>query len=208
MKKCTREEILHIIVHAAKEYEERMRNKNFLIIYQENTITKTVSVGFRDMNFLHMTGVKSALTAKQFYMACIHGKLSVNDFEIDNKGKVQQKIAVLPYLSQLLYNNCMVGNFINSGICIQADYFVGNTRAILSVGFRRGKNLDYPVTLYNEDIRKLSHPTCKVLAIFVKEEREEFYTECSYLSKEQVFEKLPISDEIEKLIQMVSKANA
>ena len=52
--------------------------------------------------------------------------------EMDSKGKVQQKLIVLPYLSELLYNNCMIGNFINSGIYIKADYFVGNTKAILS----------------------------------------------------------------------------
>ena len=73
---------------------------------------------------------------------------------------------VLPYLSELLYHHCMIGDFINSGICIRADYFVGDTRAVLSVGFRTGKRTDFPVTLYNEDVRKLSQPTNKVLAIF------------------------------------------
>ena len=39
---------------------------------------------------------------------------------------------------------------------------MGNTKAVLSVGFRNGKKVDFPVTLYKEDIRKLSHPTNKV----------------------------------------------
>ena len=71
---------------------------------------------------------------------------------------------VLPFLHELLYHNCMIGDFIDSGICIKADYFVGNTKAVLSVGFRFGKNADFPVTLYKEDVRKLSQPTNKVLA--------------------------------------------
>ena len=50
----------------------------------------------------------------------------------------------------------MIGNFIDSGIYIKADYFVGNTKAILSIGFRYGKKADFPVTLYKEDVRKLS----------------------------------------------------
>lgn len=66
---------------------------------------------------------------------------------------------VLPYLSELLYNNCMIGNFIKSGIYIRADYFVGNTKAVLSVGFRTGKSVDFPVSLYNEDEKNyLSRP--------------------------------------------------
>ncbi|MBQ8804801.1 MAG: hypothetical protein IJZ53_14355 [Tyzzerella sp.] len=143
--------------------------------------------------------------AKQFYSACLEGKLSESDFEIDNKGKVQQKLIVLPVLSELLYNNCMIGNFINSGICIKADYFVGNTKAVLSVGFRTGKSVDFPVSLYNEDVRKLSKPTNKVLAIFVKNYQQQNYTECTYLSKGQEIQKLPISESIRKNIQIENK---
>ena len=73
---------------------------------------------------------------------------------------------VLPYLAELLYHHCMIGDFINSGICIRADYFVGDAKAVLSVGFRTGKKTDFPVTLYKEDVRKLSQPTDKVLTIF------------------------------------------
>lgn len=202
MAKYNKKSALQIIVNAVKAYDKKLKNKHFLIIYQENGRTKTSCVGFRDMNFLHMTGVKTKLSAQQFYSACLDGKLSENDFEIDREGKVQQKLTVLPYLSELLYNNCMIGNFINSGICIRADYFVGNTKAVLSVGFRTGKNVDFPVTLYSEDVRKLSHPTNKVLAIFVKDYQQLNYEECTYISKGQEIDKLPLSEDVKKLIQI------
>ena len=197
MAKYNKRDALQIIVSAAK-----LKDKHFLIVYQENGKAKTVCVGFRDMNFLHMTGVKTKLSAQQFYSACLDRKLSEKDFELDSKGKVQQKLMVLPYLSILLYNNCMIGGFINSGICIRADYFVGNTKAVMSVGFRTGKSVDFPVTLYSEDIRKLSHPTSKVLAIFVKDYRQTNYKDCTYLSKGQEIHKLPISEELKRLIQI------
>ena len=130
-----------------------------------------------------MTFAKTKLSAQQFYNACVNGKLSERDFEIDNKGKVQQKIAVLPYLPNLLYGNCMIGDFINSGIMIRADYFVGDTRAAISVGFKVGKAADIPVTLYREDVRKLSDPTCKVLEIWCKHYDEAVYNICTYSSK-------------------------
>ncbi len=202
MAKYNKRDALQIIVSAAKEFEIKLKDKHFLIVYQENGKAKTVCVGFRDMNFLHMTGVKTKLSAQQFYSACLDRKLSEKDFELDSKGKVQQKLMVLPYLSILLYNNCMIGGFINSGICIRADYFVGNTKAVLSVGFRTGKSVDFPVTLYSEDIRKLSHPTSKVLAIFVKDYRQTNYKDCTYLSKGQEIHKLPISEELKRLIQI------
>ena len=200
MAKYDKKAALKIMVEAAKNYEEKLNDKHFLIVYREGNDTKTVSVGFRDMNFLHMTGVKTRLSAQQFYSACLESKLSEHDFEIDNKGKVQQKLMVLPYLSELLYHHCMIGDFINSGICIRADYFVGDTRAVLSVGFRTGKRTDFPVTLYNEDVRKLSQPTNKVLAIFSRYYRNQHYDNCTYLAKNQSIRELGVSDEVFEMI--------
>lgn len=138
MKKYDEKTALPIIIKAAKEYDEKLNDKHFMIVYQDKNEVKISEVGFRDMNFLHLTGVSSNLSATMFYSACISGKLSIRDFSIDSKGKAQRKLMVLPYLPKLLYNNCMIGKFINSGIYIKADYFVGNTKAILSVGFRLG----------------------------------------------------------------------
>ena len=97
----------------------------------------------------------------------------------------------------------MIGNFINSGIYIRADYFVGNTKAVLSVGFRFGKKVDYPVTLYNEDIRKLSSPTCKVLCYFQGKRFDDgFYGKCTYLSKGLQAEKLPVPKELKGFLKV------
>ena len=126
---------IRIITAAAKQYDLRLKDYQFLIVYQEKGIQKYTELGFRDMHFLHLTGVKTRLSAQRFYEACLNGKLAEGDIEIDQRGKVEQKLQVLPYLSELLYHNCMIGDFLNSGIMIRADYFVGDTRMILSVGF-------------------------------------------------------------------------
>ena len=77
----------------------------------------------------------------------------------------------------------MIGDFLNSGIMIKADYFVGDTKFVLSVGFRYGKKVDIPVTLYSGDIRKLTNPTNKVLAIFKRVYPSKTYDEITYQSK-------------------------
>ena len=200
MAKYDKKAALKIMIEAAKQYEAKLNDKHFLIVYREGKDIKTVNVGFRDMNFLHMTGVKTRLSAQQFYAACLESKLSEYDFEIDNEGKVQQKLMVLPYLAELLYHHCMIGDFINNGICIRADYFVGDTKAVLSVGFRTGKKTDFPVTLYKEDVRKLSQPTNKVLAIFSKHYKDRQYDNCTYLAKNQSIHELRVSDEVFEMI--------
>ena len=203
MAKYDKKAALKIMIEAVKQYEEKLNDKQFLIIYREGKDIKTVNVGFRDMNFLHMTGVKTRLSAQQFYAACLESKLSEYDFEIDNKGKVQQKLMVLPCLSKLMSHHCLVGEFINSGVYIRADYFVGDTKAILSVSFRNGNRVDYPVTLYNEDVKRLSNPTNKVLAIFSKSYKEKCYNKCTYLSKGQEIGKLKLEEDIRKRIEIV-----
>ena len=66
MKNCNKEEALKIIIDVAIKYEERLRDNHFLIIYSQNNKINAVQVGFRDSNYLHMTGVKSRLSAPVF----------------------------------------------------------------------------------------------------------------------------------------------
>lgn len=206
-KNMSSKEALKIIAEAAKNYDVKLKDKHFLVVYQDGSYIKTACVGFRDMNFLHLTGVRTRLSAQVFYSAAISGRLSEKNFDLDTKGKAQQKLAVLPYLSELFYHNCMIGNFINSGVYIKADYFVGDTKAVLSVGFRYGKRVDMPVTLYNENIKILSSPVYKVLAIFEKRYDERLYTRCSYLSKGQALEKLRFPHEISEIVRTDTPKN-
>lgn len=64
MKKCTdKKAALKVVTTAAQKYEEYLRDKHFLIIYQQGKSKKSVTIGFRDMNFLHLTGIKTKLSA-------------------------------------------------------------------------------------------------------------------------------------------------
>ena len=44
MKKYDKKSAIKIIVHAAKEYEEKLNNKHFLIVYQKKSLTKTEDI--------------------------------------------------------------------------------------------------------------------------------------------------------------------
>lgn len=191
MKNYDAKAALPIILKAAKDYDKKLRDRHFMIVYRKNKGLETFCVGFRSLHFLHLTGVKTKISAPMFYSACLSGKLSIKDIDVDTKGKVQQKLMVLPYLPELLYHNCMAGDFINSGVAIRADYFIGDTRAVLSVGFRGGGAVDIPVTLYNESIKTLTNPTYKVIAIFSKMYNAKKYDKCTYLSKGYEINKFP-----------------
>ena len=195
--KYDKKKALEIIVEAAKQYDKWLKSNHFLIFYQKGKEQDFVEVGFRDLNFLHLTGIKTKLSAQRFFSLCIDGKLSEKDYDLDTKGKAQQKLMVLPFLHELLYHNCMIGDFINSGVLIKSDYFIGDTKAVLSVGFRSGKTVDMPVTLYKENVKKLIKPVCKVLAIFKKPYNQQTYTECTYCSKGINLSELSLPDKVE-----------
>ena len=198
--KYDKKKALEIIVEAAKQYDKWLKSNHFLIFYQKGKEQDFVEVGFRDLNFLHLTGIKTKLSAQRFFSLCIDGKLSEKDYDLDTKGKAQQKLMVLPFLHELLYHNCMIGDFINSGVLIKSDYFVGDTKAVLSVGFRSGKTVDMPVTLYKENVKKLIKLVCKVLAIFKKPYNQQTYTECTYCSKGINLSELSLPDKVEVVL--------
>ena len=63
------ENAIRVIVEAAKNYEKYLNNRKFLIIYKTKDGQDFVEVAFHSVNFLHLTGVKSKLTAQRFYEA-------------------------------------------------------------------------------------------------------------------------------------------
>ena len=92
LMKINKKDAIRIITEAAKKYEECLNNNTFLIVYEKLGIQEYVEISFRDMFFLHLTGITTKLSAQRFYKACIANKLSDSDITIDNKGKVEQKL--------------------------------------------------------------------------------------------------------------------
>lgn len=104
-----------IIVEAAKEYRDKLLDRHFAIIYSVEEGYKCTYVGFRDMNFLHLTGVSTKLSAQQFFLACIDGKLSECDFEVDGRGTYLAKDQnIQEFLSQDVMKERVLCNFEKS----------------------------------------------------------------------------------------------
>ncbi|MDY2613399.1 PBECR4 domain-containing protein [Bariatricus sp. SGI.161] len=74
--KYDKKKALEIIVETAKQYDKWLKSNHFLIFYQKGKEQDCVEVGFRDLNFLHLTGIKTKLSAQRFFSLCIDGKLS------------------------------------------------------------------------------------------------------------------------------------
>ncbi len=67
----------------------------------------------------------------------------------------------------------------------------------VQIGFRIGKAVDIPVTLYREDVRKMVQPVKKVLGIFAKHYNEVVYSKCTYLAKDHCLEEFKKVSDVE-----------
>ena len=180
-KTYTKEQAVKIITQCANEYETELRNKRFVLAYEDNNKLQYKIVGFKAGNFLHLTGVDAKTSATRFYEKCLDRKLSKNDFEFDKHNQCHLKLTVLPMLSKMFYNHSLRGDFARSGLWIEVDYFIGTTNRLLSLGFREGNGADYPVSLYQQDVKQLVITPQKVLGVWRLSDEETLNT---YIAKD------------------------
>ncbi|MBQ5671467.1 MAG: hypothetical protein IIV43_03830 [Oscillospiraceae bacterium] len=183
LKRYSKTEAIRIITDCAKGYNAELKNKRFLIAYEEHDKLKYHTIIFRAENYLHLTGVVARDYAKTFYSKCINRKLSPNDFEFDKFGYAHLKLSVLHKVPTMFYNHTLRGDFLRIGTYIDADYFIGIPGNTVSLGFRVSTTSDdRPVTLYHENIEKLTISTQKVLGVWRLDKSGSVNT---YLAREQ-----------------------
>lgn len=170
MAKYTKEEAINILHKSAEKYNEKLSQKKFMLIHKDQLTGKTTSsvVAFKPLNFKHLTGIQSEMKPAQFYKACLKQRLSARDINFDRQGHAQRKLEVLPLMPDVFFNRCWLGTSINNDIYINADYYIGDTRYVLSIGLRHGTITDVPVTLKKQTIREVVTKECKVYAIASK----------------------------------------
>ncbi|MBQ7515969.1 MAG: hypothetical protein IJS96_06770 [Schwartzia sp.] len=170
MAKYTKDEAITILHQSVAEYHEKLSRRMFRLLYDKRLTqtTEIATVVFEPGNFKHLTGIQSDLSPRQFYKACLKHRLSVRDIDFDSFGHAQRKLEVLPFMADVFYNRCWIGLSINNDISINADYYVGDTPCVLSIGFRGKENGDVPVTLKNQSIREVVTKENKIYAIASK----------------------------------------
>lgn len=180
----SKKEAIAVITAAAKDYRDLLCRKQFLLAVDGAEFKE---VAFMARNFAHFTGLVRTCSATRFYEKALAGRLSEKDFEFDSAGNAKRKLAVISLFPRLFDAPALYGVFLNSGLYISADYFVGKSR--LAVGFRTGKSFDVPVSLYNEDIRKLTYSPKRIIAVWEKPIGAEKYEKLIY-SRTETAEKL------------------
>lgn len=96
-KSAKKDAIREQIVDAASVYSKELAGKAFLYVYGEEYF----EVSFPIDNFLHLTGVETKLSAKDFYRNAKRGKLSNNQFYFTQRHPFANSKKKLPCLQRL-----------------------------------------------------------------------------------------------------------
>jgi hypothetical protein len=110
------------IIDSANVYSQNLAGKIFLYVYGNEYF----EVSFPVDHFLHLTGVETNLSAKEFYKNAKKGKLTTNQFYFDGRHPYANAKKKLPCLKRL-------PELTNEMVCILKDMQTVTIRYKLSV---------------------------------------------------------------------------
>ena len=179
----TKLEVIKIVQDCAKLYKENLSGKNVLFITTHDDTSMCFETLFMPHNFMHLTSVKSRLNSELFFRAASSNRLSIHDITISPDGTVDLKLDVLPQLMNIHTTARMIGDYDNSKPLLITDKFAGTVTTAL--GFVNVKDFYMLNTALKKDVREITIQATrrKVIAIFIKNRRDEKYSRLTYIAK-------------------------
>lgn len=139
-----------LLISAKKYYT--LLDKQIILISNKFEKQKIYKIRFYKDNFLHLTGVKTSLSAEDFFDRCFNKTISLCDFDCEStsmlKGLVRKKIRNLVNIDTFFDNKIYVEeNFSKSSIrCALAS-----TNNVFTIGFADAKYHLRPQTLLDKN---------------------------------------------------------
>ncbi len=185
---------IRIVTAAAKEYKEKLDGKNLLFVCLNEGQIETFETLFRGSNFQHLTGIemidadnKALKNPKFFYSKCLKGKLKETEIRFKEDGTTELKLNAITSVVRYIDKSKMTGPFNGTGLQLVVDRLVGTTS--YCIGLTMEGNYYAPSSCLLEDVRKLTNPWSRILAVFEKQatSEEKEYTSLRYVAKDYTF---------------------
>lgn len=208
--KFTKEEARRNVLNCAKQYQKKLLNKKFLIIYREkrdNSI-RYIEVVFYERNYQHLTGLelidcKGNVLRNQsvnFYRKCIENKLGTEEFRFKVDGTTQLKLSALPVLMDITKITKITGDYNHVRPYLFVDKVVGGVNFCL--GLSKEDDIYVPSSALLEDIKKLTDVPSQVLAILEKEKQKKIYTIVRHVAKGLNLNNLILPDKMKDMVSL------
>lgn len=208
--KFTKEDARRNVLNCAKQYQKKLLNKKFLVIYRErrDSMIRYIEVAFYERNYQHLTGLElidreGNVLRKQsvnFYRKCIENKLGLEEFRFKVDGTTHLKLAALPVLMDITKITKITGDYNHMRPYLLVDKVVGGVNFCL--GLSKEDDIYVPSSALLEDIKNLTDAPSQVLVILEKETLEEIYMVVKHVAKGLNLNSLVLPDEIKDMISL------
>jgi len=118
-----KKEIINSLKRAAKIWETDVIPFRFLIVYG-SAPHRYLEFQPSEGNFLHLTGIKTNLKARDFFARLVEGQLSENDFNVKPE-YIENKIDVLARYPNPLTICTKIGPFSGTSVYLECDVVLG-----------------------------------------------------------------------------------
>lgn len=202
-----------IVLKEFENYKKNLADKSVLVIYKNRETSKLdyIVIEFTGNNYYHLTGLvykedddemtKTYHFGSKFYNALNDKKLSIAELKIKDNN-TELKIKALPFISaQYRYSN-MTGDFNESGLKLQLDKVIGNTKTCLGLKKIAYKKYAPASSLY-DDTRKYAKISHQIISVFVKNTADPIpFKNIKYVAKGYELDKLLYDEEVEQLFSL------
>lgn len=139
-----RERVKNAAIKMAKVYKRALVNKEYLIFSKSFTSNKYYILSSTETNYLHLLGVHSTISPREFYNKCINKTLEVDDFDFvvngrsekEVKGSVRRKITALEEIDKIISKSAMVEESFNRN---RVSCAIATANKNATLGFSGGK---------------------------------------------------------------------
>lgn len=210
MKKYTIDEARTIAMSCAKQYQQLLQDKKFLIIYRDQ-LTKEIKyleVLFLDRNYQHLTGLELIdgngnileHRSNDFYRKCVGNLLKSNEISFKPDGTTHLKLAALGSITRIHSITKIAGDYNNGKPRLYADKVIGGVN--FCMGLIKETDSYAPISALLEDIKTVTYAPSQVLAIFSKSKNDTTYKNIRHVAKGLNLIKLNLPAEINLLISL------
>ena len=165
--KSFKENVLDSILTGAKSYQSLL-GFDFVVKSDAFRFRSEYVIRFHADNFLHLTGVGTSLSPKEFFFKAVDGSLSLDDFDCEatpqRKGMVRLKVRNIRNIGAFFDRTLAVQEKLVSGrvICLFAA-----TDGTFTLGFTGGKMVN-PMSLLNKN---KNDPALAILDFVIEKKR-------------------------------------
>ena len=211
MIKYSLNEARSIAIKCAVMYEEKLNNRQFIIIYRdrETNLVRHIEMVFQSKNYQHLTGLlfvdengnTLSERSEYFYRKCLRKKLANNEIAFKTDGTTYLKLEALPIIIRFTSISKITGDSNNRQPYLYVDRIIGGVNFCMGLRFDDKISQYVPVSAMQRNIKELTDKPSQILAIMERQYGDtDIYRTIRHVSKGIDLSRITLPDDISSVI--------